>query len=691
MAQPQVPTICDECTEILRNVASFLASESDWMYHTRVFDSSHQAQIANNVSLQSCQMCIHLGTSIPRLLEPLDPEEILRFCFFRAEITGYAGYLGLVCLDEGEELRTRNYSGELRIQDVQQGFVGDLQSPSTWSLETLNNIRSWLMSCILSHGDCAGPRQEDQLPLRLLDVMPSGLGCLRPKSNMSPEEFSLLSLENLPQLRIVSSANLSPDTSYLTLSHRWGNPQSVLLNKENMFLLHCDISHYILECSEAAVFRHAIHVTRGLGLRYIWIDALCIMQDDKEEKDAEIMRMDAIYSNSTLNISATEGQISKGMNFDRNLLCLNPLRASVQISELRDMHLQVFSDVCYLMESDGSLNRRGWVFQERILAPRVCHFTKNQVFWECNSLEASEVLPQGNDTSSNYGYSSLRSPFPSSLQEIKKRWYDLVDHYSGTFLTFPNDRLIAFSAVAKRFCLGMQLGPEQYLAGMWRDDLPVSMLWWQDMNDSGAPITETNEMEKAPSWSWASLLVSTSSVVVGVDSLEATAKILDVQVTPVSRNFFEGTSTCRLRLRGSICKCRRDFRDGVPWINIGPSPVFREINGAHLARNKVILLEWDSCRSVVTNLLKAHEYLPARVTYSLLHIISDSRPRMERGIILLRTALRGTYTRIGTFSIVHEAGYPGSELEKAFHGGLDTLSKDDYLELQDGKYIIDII
>ncbi len=109
------------------------------------------------------------------------------------------------------------------------------------------------------------------------------------------------------------------------------------------------------------------------------------------------------------------------------------------------------------------------IFQERYLAPRVIHFTKDQAYWGCNQLVASEVLPAGHPNSRT----AKRMPFQNSsylLSEqrtrTKHQWYDLLHEYSKTSLTFGNDRLLAISAIAKRYCTGVSFHPSEYLAGM---------------------------------------------------------------------------------------------------------------------------------------------------------------------------------------------------------------------------------
>ena len=226
--------------------------------------------------------------------------------------------------------------------------------------------------------------------------MPTPSNHISPVEEIGPEDFKSLSLEEYPNVRIISSNSLSSDTPYLTLSHRWGNPPGILLTKKTLFLLNDDITSHLANCSGTAVFRHAIHVTRSLGFCYIWIDALCIMQDAGVEKTTDIMQMDEIYCNSTLNISAVEGRIREGLVFDRETLYVNPCRVTVRVPETEeDVHLYSFPEKWFLRPSEGPLNKRGWVFQERTLAPRIIHFTKDQVFWECHSLNASEILPQG--------------------------------------------------------------------------------------------------------------------------------------------------------------------------------------------------------------------------------------------------------------------------------------------------------
>ncbi|KAK4192854.1 hypothetical protein QBC35DRAFT_511705 [Podospora australis] len=467
----------------------------------------------------------------------------------------------------------------------------------------------------------------------------------------------MLGIEQTKNVRIISSDSLPQDDPYLTLSHRWGNPPGILLQNDTIYLLRDDISPYLLDSEEAAV-----------------------------EKTEDIMQMDNVYTNSTLNIMAAEGQVHNGLVFDRDILSVNPCRAHVSVNGVGEsVTLQAFSSERYL--SGGPLYERGWVFQERALAPRIVHFTKNQVYWECHELEASEVLPKGLPNRSLRRFNTALMDPNSSSKQLYENWLAVISHYSDTSLTFGDDRLLAISALAKRYWSAMQFDPSDYSAGIWKGGLPLSLLWWQEHQDTNlyserAATTNsiTTETQLAPSWSWASSLGEIWYVAPGYK--EATAEIVDIHIDRVSQNFFDGTYSCRIRLRGSVCKFHRRFRDGAPWIRISENTEFRELYDLTLVKSRCISISWDTSRRS-----------PACF---LLHIATERYHMedgpMERGIILQRTPDCGVYTRVGSFIISDTSEYAGSELEDAFCGRLDTLDAGDYHERDsDGKYVIDII
>lgn len=162
------------------------------------------------------------------------------------------------------------------------------------------------------------------------------------------------------------------------------------------------------------------------------------------------------------------------------------------------------------------LSQRAWVFQERMLAPRTIHFGLSQVFWECNSFLACERFPCG-----NLAIHALRMPGYKTLNKLQaegsriltsicgdgnsvsEAWDDFVEAYSGSKLTYDTDRLVAMGGIVSRFELS--LGTP--LAGLWKDNLAVQLLWRKNKFLRDSPYFGKRSVHNfAPSWSWASLL-----------------------------------------------------------------------------------------------------------------------------------------------------------------------------------------
>ncbi|KAK3994829.1 heterokaryon incompatibility protein-domain-containing protein [Cladorrhinum sp. PSN332] len=706
--------VCERCSKIFEHAGSLLFGTPEDRFDWKVIlDEEYQVHMQNMMDSSECHMCSLLCASISyngyisnyesgetSALQVVHSDKnsvhVNFVSYLDPEASEFSGLYGSIAKIEA----ARNDSSPR---------VCALESPVTWSRETLHQMRSWLTSCIESHDDCSKPGTGGTLPRRLIDVMPSGMLQAAGSNDISSADFDLLSLEQSPNVRIVSSKSLPPETAYLTLSHRWGNPPSILLTKDTSFLLQNDITPYLLECNEAAAFRHAIHVTRGLGFRYIWIDALCIMQDDGDEKTEDIIQMDAVYRNSALNISALEGRVSQGLMLSRNLLTTNPCQVTVRLPRLdHDLRLTAFRTEYSLRLTDGPLNKRGWVFQERALSPRVAHFTENQVFWECHTTEATETLPQGLQDGRPLSrfYMGTMISSSSSTEQLREQWHEVVETYSGTNLTFAGDRLVALSALTKRFCMAMERDPCDYLAGIWKNDLPLSLMWRQLNNKPDGHYNETDgaiaaaATSCAPSWSWASLMVPVNCVG-HYSPVVATAEVLDTQLMRISRNYFDGVHFCRLRLRGWLCKFRRHIKDDSAWIHISQNCEF-EHNDIWIP-GRIIEMRWDVSRRVVANDLQSAVDGSglSSSTYYMLHIATflgeaggkeDEDRRKESGIVLWRTAERGTYTRIGGFMMPSRTYYRGSEIEDAFKGNSNALGPDDYLERHsDGKYTIDIL
>ncbi|KAK2016920.1 HET-domain-containing protein [Colletotrichum eremochloae] len=416
---------------------------------------------------------------------------------------------------------------------------------ATVTAETIYRVLQWIEECSKNHGACqhyqtlAGT--EYDLPLRLIDVDPEGDYL---KDEIWKVDINLLSCEEATRACVRSSEEISSSSlngvKYLTLSHRWGDAVSTELTWANID----EFRKQIPISSLSNTFKDAILITRCLGFRYLWIDSVCINQDDPVEKASEISRMHSIYKNSQLNLSATVGET--GLIFPRNPLSVLPVLRKKNTTKFHafkpavEEYLMVSAGPWETFVDLGPLNDRAWVLQERLLAPRVLHCCYNMVYWECPCMRACEADPFGQMNygmvtnsvdhrfnikgdlamaSTDPGFVQGRSPL-LSMDRFLPFYIIVRSHYFPRKLTYPCDRLPAISGIARWFMTRLGLPPESYLAGLWQETLPGCLLWHFFKPPKGEAV---RDLEAGPSWSWASVIASSQ-----LDTDLAAEKLSDV-------------------------------------------------------------------------------------------------------------------------------------------------------------------
>jgi hypothetical protein len=356
-------------------------------------------------------------------------------------------------------------------------------------------MSKWLKECYSSvdHYSCHDkpPRKKFQLPSRVIDVGPS---------NGSRAPYLL-------------EPNGSYG-SYVVLSHCWGNYQPFVTNSETLK----QNLKYISLLSLPKTFRDAIYITRGLGIRYLWIDSLCILQGDAVDWESESANMIRIYQNATLALAATAAADSRqGCCFKRQLSSLN-----VRINKSPDttIHVRRLPTESTLHQSilEAPLNQRAWVLQELLLSSRVIHFAQDQMYWQCSSRLASEdglldnklvnnAITDGNEKhgSGNLWRQSRIFGLVGNLTSkvewwdvdiSRDYWWTIVEEYSRRSLTHRRDRLPALAGLTEFFQIRTGDSP---LAGLWQEDLLFGLMW-----HVREPV-ESPLSSDIPSWSWASI------------------------------------------------------------------------------------------------------------------------------------------------------------------------------------------
>ena len=299
-------------------------------------------------------------------------------------------------------------------------------------------------------------------------------------------------------------------------------------------------------------FGEAVHVTRFLGVQYLWIDSLCIIQDSHEDWQRESALMHLIYSQGLCNIAATSSlNGSGGLFYERDVRTLRPLRVSTGCQVLIPHYNWFWKDSV----EDAPLNQRAWVFQERFLSPRTLHFAQSQIFWECEAQCAcaafQETIPDfvqvGGPRRKRELQVALQRAFSSPSRkgdlEIYRAWGSAVCNYAKRGLTRTTDKLIAIGGVASVIQAALN---DKYLAGLFSRYLANELLWIADS-------LEKQERPKdyvGPSWSWSSIISEVRAGEIRYeDQRDILIDITHADVNYSSTNIFGQASSGNLQVR----------------------------------------------------------------------------------------------------------------------------------------------
>ncbi|MCJ1470535.1 hypothetical protein MMC07_009181 [Pseudocyphellaria aurata] len=286
---------------------------------------------------------------------------------------------------------------------------------------------------------------------------------------------------------------------YVTLSHCWGNAVTLQTTTETLPTHKKQISLSRM----TKTFRDAVIITRNLGFSYLWIDSLCIIQDDPKDWETESALMADIYSNSAVTIAASSSENSQvGCFFPRDRtppIALNyPSNTrSVGFVYVR-RPLKDFEETV----NSGPLNSRAWAFQERLLSRRILHYGKDQLHWECQETYLSEDGHEAFGNQYDKSTSILSSSATSRVERnaLYMDWYKMVEDFTKRHLTRESDKFPALSGLVSVFA---RLTKDRYVAGLWENDLLVGLLWHASYREG--PRLQRPPAYRAPSWSWASL------------------------------------------------------------------------------------------------------------------------------------------------------------------------------------------
>jgi hypothetical protein len=378
----------------------------------------------------------------------------------------------------------------------------------------LSLAQRWLSTCQNGHQLCDG-KFDTTGPSRLIDLRGD-------------------------VIKLALASEDSTQGSYVALSHCWGDAQPLRTTLETLASFQDKIPAHELP----STFSDAIYVTRALGFTHIWIDSLCIVQDDELDWEHQSSIMASIYSNADLVLavaaakSANEGFLRKERPSCEGTVSLD-IRGSATSFVYRAVP-ELHHDI------DEPLYKRGWTLQERLCARRFLAYGNWEMSWECKKSSSCEYHGSNTVGSSILQRNDMfgaRMEY-TSLEDFAQFWRsDVAEPYSERLLTKPTDTPVAISALASRFASRFN---GKYLAGLWREDICKELLWHCD--ETARPSSFF-----APSWSWMSLQLPKRIVFYSSAVGEKTlVNNVQTEVMPSTTNPYGPVSSGTIRLTGTL-------------------------------------------------------------------------------------------------------------------------------------------
>ncbi|KAG9188067.1 hypothetical protein G6011_01990 [Alternaria panax] len=268
------------------------------------------------------------------------------------------------------------HQGGIDTHDHSHGHGRNIESDAS-----LASARTWLDECSCTHGAChhVATRDASTLPTRLIEILPNGQTGIRAK--------------------VVQTNGIEPTTKkveYVALSHVWSHIQP-LLSSATISSMQTELPLQILPIAVAK----AIAATQSLGYKYLWVDSLCVLQDSEEDKERECKSMASIFRNATLTVVLDQltddkvgGKDIAAKTADKTNLtsCYGPKTGKIPMSGRLPASSLLPAGI--LMTPNFAWDTRAWVLQDRLLSRRFLHLGE-QLYWECNTLKASETFPRG--------------------------------------------------------------------------------------------------------------------------------------------------------------------------------------------------------------------------------------------------------------------------------------------------------
>lgn len=337
-------------------------------------------------------------------------------------------------------------------------------------------IPKWIDSCVRLHGEHCS--------------LPEGVPGLRYRPRW---------LIDVDRLCIVAAEH----KDYYAFSYTWGSDRTFKVNQKNMAGLQKDNMLGMPLQELPIAFRHVITLCQRIKQRYLWIDVLCIISDDKPDQEAHLHNMHSIYANATATIIAAGAPVLYGLRGIKG--ATQPMERSPQ----KPGYLEKWNSRGYAttLQRDISSHtkriestfwaKRAWTYQEHLFSRRRIILTNETLSWECHcaiwfeNMRALDDIPCRNKKQSVA--QMTRDPAVDDLATH-------VATYNLRSLTYPEDALDAFKGVLTSLSPVFEGG---FIHGLPVKYFDAAILWF---NEAGlqrrTPRRLETKQDLLPSWSW---------------------------------------------------------------------------------------------------------------------------------------------------------------------------------------------
>jgi hypothetical protein len=465
--------LCDKCSLVVEFV---------WRRHSQTNTTISLGTYDEVMRRELCPLCrlvLHLVHEVKIYLQP--SQQLGTGCVVRIK-----GDVVEVIDDYGPQgYILPSWKGKNLPADAQPGL--DTLGPAFGHQLNVGMVRGWLQECEQLHVSCGmmdeAASRKEELDLILIDVRKE---CL---------------------------VHATSKFKYVALSYVWGATRMLQTTKSNIDELRLGGAFAARDKELTEVVRDAMRLVTFLNERYLWVDSLCIVQDDAANKHDQIRQMNIIYGQAFLtliNMSGTDASSGlPGVSFRSR----RPVFEEILINDARLISRPLRIDS--LLPS-SVYERRAWTYQERLLARRCLILSNHQAYFQCHRGLRSDISdPDQNPTSTAeillYPLAALSSRKPNAAGVNTAAWdlrallvYDeLVKSYSRRQLSYPEDALNAFAGIESALAEALRA---RFVNGLPAEILDIALLWaaTSDSRVSEATsLTSHHRNSHFPSWAWA--------------------------------------------------------------------------------------------------------------------------------------------------------------------------------------------